>query len=65
MPFYLEEYEDTWYLFQTTLCNTAIDNPNNFTKYDIVKYIAEYMDTDTVLFQSQVTTFPTFLLHYK
>ncbi|XP_065163924.1 ATP synthase mitochondrial F1 complex assembly factor 2 isoform X2 [Atheta coriaria] len=36
----------------STLCNTAIDNPNNFNKLDLVNYITNYMDTDTVLFQS-------------
>ncbi|XP_063914170.1 ATP synthase mitochondrial F1 complex assembly factor 2 [Zophobas morio] len=35
----------------TTLCNTVIDNPNNLTKYDMVNYITNYLDTDTVLFQ--------------
>ncbi|KAJ8920766.1 hypothetical protein NQ315_004906 [Exocentrus adspersus] len=36
----------------TTLCNTALDNPNNLTKYDIVNYIVNCLDTDTVLFQA-------------
>ncbi|XP_018578180.1 ATP synthase mitochondrial F1 complex assembly factor 2 [Anoplophora glabripennis] len=36
----------------TTLCNTILDNPNNLTKYDIVNYIVNYLDTDTVLFQA-------------
>ncbi|RZC38245.1 ATP synthase mitochondrial F1 complex assembly factor 2, partial [Asbolus verrucosus] len=36
----------------TTLCNTVIDNPNNLTKYDMVTYITNYLDTDTVLFQA-------------
>ncbi|XP_030753561.1 ATP synthase mitochondrial F1 complex assembly factor 2 [Sitophilus oryzae] len=36
----------------TTLCNTIIDNPNNFGKLDIVNYIVNYLDTDTVLFQA-------------
>nr|CAI5850610.1 unnamed protein product [Callosobruchus analis] len=35
----------------TTLCNTVIDNPNNLTKYDIVNYIVNYLDTDTILYQ--------------
>ncbi|KAK5645699.1 hypothetical protein RI129_004163 [Pyrocoelia pectoralis] len=35
-----------------TLCNTAIDNPNNLTKYDMVNYILNYLDTDLILFQS-------------
>ncbi|CAH0557012.1 unnamed protein product [Brassicogethes aeneus] len=36
----------------TTLCNTVLDNPNNLTKYDVVDYITNYLDTDTVLFQA-------------
>ncbi|KAJ8951177.1 hypothetical protein NQ314_007717, partial [Rhamnusium bicolor] len=36
----------------TTLCNTIIDNPNNLSKFDIVNYITNYLDTDTVLFQA-------------
>ncbi|KAI4465400.1 atp synthase mitochondrial f1 complex assembly factor 2/atp12 protein mitochondrial precursor [Holotrichia oblita] len=36
----------------TTLCNTAIDNPNNLKKYDMVQYIVNHLETDTVLFQS-------------
>ncbi|KAJ8954377.1 hypothetical protein NQ318_011050, partial [Aromia moschata] len=36
----------------TTLCNTTIDNPNNLTKYDIVTYVTNCLDTDTILFQA-------------
>ncbi|XP_050310039.1 ATP synthase mitochondrial F1 complex assembly factor 2 [Anthonomus grandis grandis] len=36
----------------TTLCNTVLDNPNNLTKLDIVNYIVNYLDTDTVLYQA-------------
>ncbi|XP_060526045.1 ATP synthase mitochondrial F1 complex assembly factor 2 [Cylas formicarius] len=36
----------------TTLCNTILDNPNNLTKYDIVTYIVNYLDTDAILFQT-------------
>ncbi|KAF5273589.1 hypothetical protein FQR65_LT04587 [Abscondita terminalis] len=36
----------------TTLCNTVIDNPDNLTKYDMVQYLVNYLDTDSVLFQS-------------
>ncbi|KAG5889014.1 hypothetical protein JTB14_033943 [Gonioctena quinquepunctata] len=36
----------------TTLCNTVIDNPNHLSKHDIVNYIVNYLDTDTVLFQA-------------
>ena len=43
------------FLLQTALCSTAIDNPNNLTKFDIVQHIISYLDTDTVLFQSSVS----------
>nr|AEE62847.1 unknown [Dendroctonus ponderosae] len=36
----------------TTLCNTVLDNPNNLTKLDIVNYIVNCLDTDTVLYQA-------------
>ncbi|GFG37286.1 hypothetical protein Cfor_03240 [Coptotermes formosanus] len=36
----------------TALCSTAIDNPSNLTKFDLVQHIISYLDTDTVLFQS-------------
>lgn len=36
----------------TALCSTAIDNPNNLTKFDLVQHVMSYLDTDTVLFQS-------------
>ncbi|XP_055680690.1 ATP synthase mitochondrial F1 complex assembly factor 2 [Lutzomyia longipalpis] len=35
----------------TSLCNTAIDNPNRLTKVDLTNYIVNYLPTDTVLFQ--------------
>lgn len=41
--------------FQTTLCNTVIDNPNNLTKFDMVNYIVNCLDTDTILFQANVS----------
>ncbi|KAB0798573.1 hypothetical protein PPYR_09566 [Photinus pyralis] len=36
----------------STLCNTAIDNPNNLSKYDMVNYILNSLDTDLILFHS-------------
>ncbi|XP_056638456.1 ATP synthase mitochondrial F1 complex assembly factor 2 [Diorhabda carinulata] len=36
----------------TMLCNSALDNPNNLTKYDVISYIVNYLDTDTILYQS-------------
>ncbi|KAF7275878.1 hypothetical protein GWI33_011182 [Rhynchophorus ferrugineus] len=56
----------------TTLCNTVIDNPNNLTKLDVVNYITNYLDTDTVLFQANVCmlwqiqlTMSVFLYHHN
>lgn len=40
------------FMYLTSLCNVAIDNPNNITKYDLVQYILNYLDTDTILFRS-------------
>lgn len=37
----------------TGLCNTAIDNPTNTTKYDLVDDILNFLDTDTLLFFSE------------
>ncbi|XP_039280302.1 ATP synthase mitochondrial F1 complex assembly factor 2 isoform X1 [Nilaparvata lugens] len=34
----------------TALCSTAIDNPNNFNKFELVQKILGYMDTDAILF---------------
>lgn len=34
----------------TSLINTCLDNPNKFTKQDIVASLMEYLQTDTVLF---------------
>ncbi|KAJ8681152.1 hypothetical protein QAD02_016939 [Eretmocerus hayati] len=36
----------------TALCSTVIDNPNKLTKDDIASYIVNYLETDTLLFQS-------------
>uniref|UniRef100_A0A336LQI7 CSON000898 protein n=1 Tax=Culicoides sonorensis TaxID=179676 RepID=A0A336LQI7_CULSO len=36
----------------TALVNTAIDNPNKFSQLDIVNYLINYIQTDTVLFFS-------------
>ncbi|KAL7739501.1 hypothetical protein ACLKA6_003946 [Drosophila palustris] len=35
----------------SALCFTAIDNPNNLTKLDMVNYLLNFLATDTVLFQ--------------
>lgn len=37
----------------TALCSTVIDNPNNLTKFDLVRSIVSFLDTDTVLFQAE------------
>lgn len=39
-----------------------MDNPNNLTKYDIVNYIANHLDTDTILYQANVSSEEYFLL---
>lgn len=41
--------------FQTTLCNTALDNPNKLMKQDIVNYMLNYLPTDTILYHSPVS----------
>ncbi|KAH8282841.1 hypothetical protein KR054_010128 [Drosophila jambulina] len=40
----------------SALCFTAIDNPNNLTKLDMVNYLLNFIPTDTVLFQYDVST---------
>ncbi|XP_017064343.2 ATP synthase mitochondrial F1 complex assembly factor 2 [Drosophila eugracilis] len=35
----------------SALCFTAIDNPNNLSKLDMVNYLLNFIGTDTVLFQ--------------
>lgn len=40
---------------QTSLCSTAIDNPNHLTKEDIVNHILNFLPTDTILFQLKVS----------
>lgn len=39
----------------SALCFTALDNPNRHTKTDMVNYILNYIATDTVLFQYDVS----------
>jgi len=36
----------------TALCSTYLDNPHQHTRTDIVNYIANYLETDTILFHS-------------
>ena len=45
----------------TGLCNTAIDNPTSTTKYDLVDNILNFLDTDTLLFFSEVSVTGFFL----
>lgn len=42
-------------MFQTALCSTFLDNPQHLSSIDIVNYIANYLETDTILFQSDVS----------
>lgn len=37
---------------QSSLCNTAIDNPNHLVKFDAVQEILSFLETDTILFES-------------
>ncbi|XP_057326463.1 ATP synthase mitochondrial F1 complex assembly factor 2 [Microplitis mediator] len=39
----------------TALCSTFLDNPQHLSSIDIVNYIANYLETDTILFQSDET----------
>ncbi|XP_011306059.1 ATP synthase mitochondrial F1 complex assembly factor 2 [Fopius arisanus] len=39
----------------TALCSTLLDNPHQYSRIDIVNYISNYLETDTVLFQSNDT----------
>lgn len=39
----------------SALCFTAIDNPNKLTKPDMVNYLLNFIPTDTVLFQYDVS----------
>lgn len=39
----------------SALCFTAIDNPNKLTKLDMVNYLLNFVATDTVLFQYDVS----------
>lgn len=41
--------------FQTTLCNTALDNPNKITKTDVANYLLTYLPTDSILYHSSVS----------
>ncbi|KAL0099775.1 hypothetical protein PUN28_019888 [Cardiocondyla obscurior] len=36
----------------TALCNTVLDNPHNYTKLDLVNYIVNCLEMDTILFYS-------------
>lgn len=37
----------------TALSNTAIDNPNKLTKLDIINYLLNFAETDTILFHNK------------
>ena len=39
---------------QASLCNTALDNPNKFSKYDLINHVLTYLDTDTLLCRQEV-----------
>ena len=37
------------------LCNTAIDNPTQATKYELVEDILKFIETDTILYFADVS----------
>ena len=39
----------------TGLCNVCIDNPTQTTKYTLVDSVLNFLDTDTILFFSDVS----------
>lgn len=41
-------YYDTHITFQTSLCNTALDNPMHKTRDTLIAGIIHFMETDTV-----------------
>ena len=46
----------------TGLCNVSIDNPTNTTKYALVDSVLNFLDTDTILFFTDVSFLPQWLL---
>uniref|UniRef100_A0A8D8URB8 ATP synthase mitochondrial F1 complex assembly factor 2 n=1 Tax=Cacopsylla melanoneura TaxID=428564 RepID=A0A8D8URB8_9HEMI len=38
----------------TGICNTVIDNPNRLTKFDLVQNIINFLETDTILYHTQI-----------
>ncbi|CAK9816165.1 ATP synthase mitochondrial F1 complex assembly factor 2 [Anthophora quadrimaculata] len=47
-----KEIVDRSNMHLTALCNTVIDNPHNYTKENMVHYIVNCLEMDTVLFHS-------------
>ncbi|XP_058446815.1 ATP synthase mitochondrial F1 complex assembly factor 2 [Malaya genurostris] len=47
-----KEVVDRSSMHLTALSSTVIDNPNNLQKTDIINYLVNYLNTDTVLFHS-------------
>ncbi|OAD59830.1 ATP synthase mitochondrial F1 complex assembly factor 2, partial [Eufriesea mexicana] len=47
-----KEIVDRSNMHLTALCNTIIDNPHNHTKQDMVNYIVNCLEMDTILFHS-------------
>ncbi|XP_043274448.1 ATP synthase mitochondrial F1 complex assembly factor 2 [Venturia canescens] len=50
-----EDIIDRSNMHLTALCSTYLDNPHQHTRIDIANYIANYLETDTVLFHSSET----------
>ncbi|XP_012227833.1 ATP synthase mitochondrial F1 complex assembly factor 2 isoform X2 [Linepithema humile] len=47
-----KEIIDRGSMHLTSLCNTVLDNPNNYTKIDLVNHIVNCLEMDTILFYS-------------
>ncbi|KAL6263573.1 hypothetical protein P5V15_006362 [Pogonomyrmex californicus] len=47
-----KEIIDRGSMHLTSLCNTVLDNPHNRTKIDLVNYIVNCLEMDTILFYS-------------
>ncbi|XP_029160585.1 ATP synthase mitochondrial F1 complex assembly factor 2 [Nylanderia fulva] len=47
-----KEIIDRGSMHLTSLCNTVLDNPHNYTKIDLVNHIVNCLEMDTILFYS-------------
>lgn len=54
-------FKNPFCLFQTSLVNTILDNPNKLLKQDIISHILTYLDNDTLLCREEVL----FIIQYS